>query len=102
MPKKPIYVTQPQLPPLEEFLPYLERIWESSRVRVGLEDNLWLIARLAPSHSQGLVQRVSQLVKYFQRLARGQFVRLQIAQFIQYRVWCRAKQIWLALLCLFR
>ena len=24
-----IYVTQPHLPPLEEFLPYLERIWES-------------------------------------------------------------------------
>jgi dTDP-4-amino-4,6-dideoxygalactose transaminase len=26
---KPIYVTQPALPPLEEFIPYLERIWES-------------------------------------------------------------------------
>lgn len=26
---KPIYVTQPDLPPLEEFIPYLERIWES-------------------------------------------------------------------------
>jgi len=25
---KPIYVTQPFLPPLEEFIPYLERIWE--------------------------------------------------------------------------
>jgi dTDP-4-amino-4,6-dideoxygalactose transaminase len=25
----PIYVTRPHLPPLEEFLPYLERIWES-------------------------------------------------------------------------
>jgi dTDP-4-amino-4,6-dideoxygalactose transaminase len=24
-----IYVTQPSLPPLEEFIPYLERIWES-------------------------------------------------------------------------
>ena len=29
MNKKPIYVTQPLLPPLEEFLPYLEQIWES-------------------------------------------------------------------------
>lgn len=29
MSKKPIYVTQPYLPPLDEFLPYLERIWES-------------------------------------------------------------------------
>lgn len=26
---KPIYVTQPFLPPLEEFIPYLEEIWES-------------------------------------------------------------------------
>lgn len=26
---KPIYVTQPYLPPLEEFLPYLEKIWEN-------------------------------------------------------------------------
>lgn len=26
---KPIYVTQPTLPPLEEFIPYLEKIWES-------------------------------------------------------------------------
>ena len=26
---KPIYVTRPLLPPLEEFLPYLEEIWES-------------------------------------------------------------------------
>jgi dTDP-4-amino-4,6-dideoxygalactose transaminase len=25
---KPIYVTQPYLPPLEEFIPYLEKIWE--------------------------------------------------------------------------
>lgn len=27
--EKNIYVTQPFLPPLEEFIPYLERIWES-------------------------------------------------------------------------
>jgi dTDP-4-amino-4,6-dideoxygalactose transaminase len=26
---KPIYVTQPDLPPLEEFVPYLKEIWES-------------------------------------------------------------------------
>ena len=26
---KPIYVTQPHLPPLAEFLPYLEKIWDS-------------------------------------------------------------------------
>ncbi len=27
MSEKPIYVTQPYLPPLEEFVPYLEKIW---------------------------------------------------------------------------
>ena len=26
---KPIFVTQPHLPPLEEFIPYLEQIWEN-------------------------------------------------------------------------
>lgn len=26
---KPVYVTQPSLPPLEEFIPYLEKIWNS-------------------------------------------------------------------------
>jgi dTDP-4-amino-4,6-dideoxygalactose transaminase len=26
--RKPVYVTQPYLPPLEEFIPYLEQIWE--------------------------------------------------------------------------
>jgi dTDP-4-amino-4,6-dideoxygalactose transaminase len=29
MSKKPVYVTQPFLPPLEEFIPYLEQIWEN-------------------------------------------------------------------------
>lgn len=29
MSKKPIFVTQPLMPPLAEFLPYLEKIWES-------------------------------------------------------------------------
>lgn len=28
----PVYVTRPSLPPLEEFIPYLERIWESKRL----------------------------------------------------------------------
>lgn len=27
--KKPVYVTQPYMPPLEEFVPYLEQIWDS-------------------------------------------------------------------------
>jgi len=29
---KPIYVTQPYLPPLDEFIPYLEKIWESKQL----------------------------------------------------------------------
>lgn len=32
---KPIYVTQPFLPPLEEFVPYLEQIWESRSLTNG-------------------------------------------------------------------
>lgn len=32
---KPIYVTQPFLPPLEEFLPYLEKIWDNKILTNG-------------------------------------------------------------------
>lgn len=35
MSDKPVYVTQPYLPPLEEFIPYLESIWESKRLTNG-------------------------------------------------------------------
>lgn len=41
MVQKPIYVTQPHLPPLEEFIPYLEQIWE----------NKWLTNN-GPHHQQ--------------------------------------------------
>lgn len=33
--RKPIYVTQPHLPPLEEFMPYLEKIWNSKILTNG-------------------------------------------------------------------
>lgn len=33
--KRPIYVTQPHLPPLHEFIPYLEKIWESKWLTNG-------------------------------------------------------------------
>jgi dTDP-4-amino-4,6-dideoxygalactose transaminase len=33
--KKPIYVTQPTLPPLKDFLPYLESIWDSKILTNG-------------------------------------------------------------------
>ena len=32
---KPIYVTEPYLPPLEEFIPYLEKIWASKMLTNG-------------------------------------------------------------------
>lgn len=32
---KPIYVTQPYLPPLDEFIPYLEKIWSSKILTNG-------------------------------------------------------------------
>jgi dTDP-4-amino-4,6-dideoxygalactose transaminase len=35
MNNNPIYVTRPFLPPLEEFLPYLEKIWDSHKLTNG-------------------------------------------------------------------
>lgn len=35
MSNKPIYVTQPYLPPLEEFTPYLEQIWDNKILTNG-------------------------------------------------------------------
>jgi dTDP-4-amino-4,6-dideoxygalactose transaminase len=35
MSNKPIYVTQPYLPPLDEFVPYLEKIWASKTLTNG-------------------------------------------------------------------
>ena len=35
MPRKPIYVTQPFLPPLQELMPYLEKIWENKVITNG-------------------------------------------------------------------
>lgn len=32
---KPVYVTQPYLPPLQEFIPYLEKIWDSKVLTNG-------------------------------------------------------------------
>jgi len=31
----PLYVTKPFLPPLEEFIPYLEKIWDSKVLTNG-------------------------------------------------------------------
>ena len=35
MPSKPIYVTKPFLPPLEEFIPYLQQIWNNKILTNG-------------------------------------------------------------------
>lgn len=35
MSEKPIYVTQPYLPPLEEFVPYLQQIWDNKVLTNG-------------------------------------------------------------------
>jgi dTDP-4-amino-4,6-dideoxygalactose transaminase len=35
MSEKPIYVTRPHLPPLEEFIPYLEQIWDNKILTNG-------------------------------------------------------------------
>lgn len=35
MSEKPIYVTQPYLPPLEEFVPYLQQIWDNKILTNG-------------------------------------------------------------------
>ena len=34
-PKKPIYVTQPYMPPLEQFIPYLHQIWDNKILTNG-------------------------------------------------------------------
>lgn len=35
MSDKPVFVTQPYLPPLEEFIPYLEKIWDTKTLTNG-------------------------------------------------------------------
>lgn len=45
--KPPIYVTQPDLPPLEEFMPYLQQIWDSKVLTNGGPFHKQLEAELA-------------------------------------------------------
>lgn len=47
MQAKPIYVTQPFLPPLEEFVPYLEKIWQTKTLTNGGPMHQELEAQLA-------------------------------------------------------
>lgn len=45
--KKPVYVTQPSLPPLEEFIPYMEKIWSNKILTNGGPFHQQLEAALA-------------------------------------------------------
>jgi dTDP-4-amino-4,6-dideoxygalactose transaminase len=59
--EKSIYVTQPSLPPLEEFLPYLEKIWESK-----------ILTNMGPFHQQFEKELAHYLgVKYLSLFANG-------------------------------
>jgi len=59
--KEKIYVTQPALPPLEEFVPYLEKIW----------DNKWLTNN-GPFHQQLEAELADYLgVKYISVFSNG-------------------------------
>ena len=61
MSNKKIMVTQPALPPLEEFIPYLEKIW----------DNKWLTNN-GPFHEQFEKELAEYLgVKYISVFANG-------------------------------
>jgi len=44
---KPVFVTQPSLPPLEEYIPYLEKIWESKVLTNGGQFHKELEAELS-------------------------------------------------------
>ena len=58
---KSIYVTRPDLPPLKEFLPYLEKIWDSKILATG-----------GPFHKE-LEEKLCEYlgVKYISRFSNG-------------------------------
>jgi dTDP-4-amino-4,6-dideoxygalactose transaminase len=70
MNKKPITVTQPCLPPLEEFIPYLQQIW----------DNKWLTNN-GPLHKQ-LEQELAEYlgVKYISLFSNGTLALISALQ----------------------
>ncbi len=58
---KPVYVTRPSLPPLNEFIPYLEKIWESK-----------ILTNNGPFHQQFEKELADYLgVKYLSLFANG-------------------------------
>lgn len=73
MTNKPIYVTQPYLPPLEEFFPFLEQIWSSKIITNG-----------GPFHQQ-LEQALCEHlgVKYISLFANGTLALLTAVQTLE-------------------
>jgi len=72
-PEEPIYVTQPSLPDLEEFIPYLEQIWE----------NKWLTNN-GPMHKQLEAELASYLgVPYICLFANGTLALLTALQALE-------------------
>ena len=70
MNNKSIFVTQPCLPPLDEFLPYLEQIWE----------NKWLTNN-GPLHQQLEQQLANYLgVKYISLFSNGTLALISALQ----------------------
>ena len=45
MTTSPIFVTKPSLPPLEQFIPLLEKIWETKTI-THLELSQWVLQNL--------------------------------------------------------
>ncbi len=71
--KVPIFVTQPALPPLNEFVKYLEKIWDSK-----------IITNNGPFHCQFEEQLASYLgVKYISVFANGTIALLTALQTLQ-------------------
>jgi len=71
--KSPIYVTEPYLPPLEEFIPYLEKIWSSKT----LTNN-------GPFHEQLEQELCDYLgVKYISLFANGTLALITSLQALQ-------------------
>jgi dTDP-4-amino-4,6-dideoxygalactose transaminase len=72
---RPIYVTKPSLPPLEEFLPYLEKIWRSH-----------ILTNSGPFHKELEVALCKYLgVKYISLFSNGTLALLTALQALDIR-----------------
>jgi dTDP-4-amino-4,6-dideoxygalactose transaminase len=73
--EKPVFVTQPFLPPLEEFQPYLQKIWESK-----------VLTNSGPFHEQLEIALAAYLgVKYISLFSNGTLALITALQALQIR-----------------